>query len=151
MSKEIIQKRAKRVFSPEHIANMCQARKRYAATPEGKAQLEDHLRRARAIKPPSEPTVRFFSDRGRLLYPKNSKGTDWYRAEKQTQWNLQKGICDLCLKPLPTDLSKCAYDHNHRTEECRAVIHKRCNNLLTYLEEWGDLLPLGYAYLERHK
>lgn len=75
---------------------------------------------------------------------------------KQGLWDKQKGVCPLCLKDLPQELSKCALDHNHVTGECRGLLHLGCNkvegNLFNSIGRWGGVgkdYSLVIPYLER--
>src|SRR5690625_6960419 len=63
------------------------------------------------------------------------------RQLKQDLIQKQGGVCPLCLKELPTELSKVALDHDHTTGECRGVLHLGCNraegSVFNTIARWG--------------
>lgn len=64
-------------------------------------------------------------------------------AFKQGLHKKQKGVCPLCLRELPKELSKCALDHNHETGEVRGLLHMGCNkvegSVYHAMATWGGL------------
>jgi len=69
-------------------------------------------------------------------------------TEKQEQYDKQNGICTLCGKSLPADISACHWDHNHVTGHMRDLLHMRCNLLVGLAED--DLCDKAIAYVARH-
>jgi hypothetical protein len=63
----------------------------------------------------------------------------------------QGGLCGVCLKPLPEDVSKCDTDHNHRTGTVRELLHRRCNLFVGVAESNPELLDCIRQYTERWK
>lgn len=65
------------------------------------------------------------------------------RKFKQQLIERQSGVCPLCLKKLPKDLSKTALDHDHTTGECRGVLHLGCNkaegSIFNSIGRWGGV------------
>ena len=68
--------------------------------------------------------------------------------DKEKQRESQRGVCTMCDAPLPADLSKCAWDHNHNTGKMRDVLHPLCNLAVGVVE--GGLLNLALTYVQRH-
>jgi len=63
----------------------------------------------------------------------------------------QKGLCGVCGEPLPNLMSNyCDLDHNHRTGQNRALVHRHCNLLIAALERQEKLIPAAMAYLAHH-
>ena len=70
-------------------------------------------------------------------------------SEKRRLYEEQLGICDVCHLPLPEDFRKSHLDHNHKTGKIRAVLHRRCNIAVGYVE--NSLYLQVLEYLERRK
>lgn len=68
--------------------------------------------------------------------------------EKIDQRKKQGGICTVCYKPLPEDISKCHWDHNHTTGQLRDILHSYCNLSVGFVET--ELHKQALAYLEKH-
>lgn len=66
----------------------------------------------------------------------------------------QKGLCAICGEPeiaiLKGKLLCLAVDHNHKTNQVRALLCKRCNTGLGYFRENPLRLRKAAAYLEYH-
>lgn len=60
----------------------------------------------------------------------------------------QGDICPLCGRPLGADV---VLDHDHRTGDIRAVVHRWCNAVLGKIENWPERIGQGVngrAYLK---
>ena len=68
--------------------------------------------------------------------------------EKTSQWELQKGQCDLCGLSL-SDVLTSHWDHDHATGRMRGLLHRRCNWMLGFLE--NGLHEAAMAYLRRYR
>lgn len=68
---------------------------------------------------------------------------------KQSLYKKQGGVCPLCNKELPTEMSKTALDHCHVTGECRGLLHLGCNkvegSVFNTVGRWGGV---GKDYTE---
>jgi len=69
-------------------------------------------------------------------------------ADKRDQRAKQHGLCAVCGKPLPTDIQRCHWDHNHTTGQLRDLLHGRCNIAVGFLE--SDICSPALAYIARH-
>ncbi len=54
--------------------------------------------------------------------------------EVKSMYEEQGGVCPICGKELGEDY---VVDHNHETEEVRALLHNKCNLLIGYVETLG--------------
>jgi len=70
--------------------------------------------------------------------------------EVQEKYQSQKGLCGLCNRELPLELSQCHYDHNHITGKLRDILHRRCNLLVGFIEADSNLTNQAFDYLKRH-
>lgn len=70
-------------------------------------------------------------------------------VRKKAQIKKQKGLCDLCKKPLPSSLFLCHWDHNHTTGKMRGVLHPYCNYLVGCIE--NVFYESALEYLRRHQ
>lgn len=52
----------------------------------------------------------------------------------------QGDICPLCERPLGDDI---VLDHDHKTGDIRAVLHRWCNSLLGKVENWTRCIGQG--------
>ena len=68
--------------------------------------------------------------------------------DKRRMYEEQKGLCGVCDKSLPVEISKCCTDHNHTTDIVRALLHRECNIALGYFEKNPDLIVQIPAYLK---
>jgi hypothetical protein len=73
----------------------------------------------------------------------------WLKEEGEILYGQQRGICPICEKNLP-ELSKCAWDHDHKTGVRRALIHRGCNVFLGFIERDSTLLMRVIKYCEKH-
>jgi hypothetical protein len=69
-------------------------------------------------------------------------------AEKQEQYEKQNGLCTLCEKPLPDQVSRCCWDHNHSTGQMRDLLHRHCNLLVGAIED--ELHDRAVEYVARN-
>lgn len=58
-----------------------------------------------------------------------ASGVKDYRAK---QLAAQQGLCSLCRQLVSKD--EAVLDHNHKTGECRGVLHRGCNSMLGKIE-----------------
>lgn len=65
-------------------------------------------------------------------------------------YRTQKGLCSICGKQLPLDLSKCAWDHDHVTGEGRDLLHKGCNVFLGFVERDPRILDRVIQYCKKY-
>lgn len=68
----------------------------------------------------------------------------------KTQYDIQGGLCTLCGKQLPRELSKCAWDHDHSTGKGRDLLHKGCNVFLGFIERNPERLHRVHQYCEKY-
>lgn len=110
---------------PKHIYNS-----RYRAKPKGKAA------QARAR---------------RNYQCKNKYGITL--AERERMWQNQKGLCGVCGNPLPREVmtNACDLDHNHVTGQLRALLHRKCNLIIGFIERNPNIVPLAITYLNDYK
>jgi Recombination endonuclease VII len=73
----------------------------------------------------------------------------WIKREAELLYSNQNGICPICNKNLP-GLSKCAWDHDHKTGMRRALVHRGCNVFLGFIERDLALLPRVIKYCEKY-
>jgi len=66
----------------------------------------------------------------------------------QTQLKKQNGICDVCHQP-PEENERLVGDHDHLTDNFRALIHKRHNSVLGFASDSLSELRLCLIYLEK--
>jgi hypothetical protein len=68
-------------------------------------------------------------------------------------WSAQNGKCKLCGREMIADggisADRVVVDHNHRTEEVRALLHHKCNVRLSNIEDL-DFALKAIAYLRDH-
>ena len=83
------------------------------------------------------------------------------RAQRRARWGSaeeyaarlakQKGLCALCGKPFDdTELGRPVQDHNHKTEELREFLHRRCNLGIGNFFDDATLCRQAAEYLEKH-
>ena len=70
----------------------------------------------------------------RNQYARGGRRIQWIDRKMQELFTSQNGICPICTKPLPDNLSQCAWDHDHATGEGRGLLHPGCNNFIGFLE-----------------
>lgn len=64
----------------------------------------------------------------------------------------QKGLCALCGEPPRTGhYGKLVVDHDHDTQEVRALVHQACNAVIGYSYEDPRLLLAAVEYLHKYK
>lgn len=95
---------------------------------------------------------KYYQDNIEKVKKKSAKASAKDRAKflesKRSQISKQKNLCDLCDLPLPSDITKCNWDHNHSTGEMRGVLHARCNQLVGAVED--EFHKAAIAYVRRH-
>lgn len=67
---------------------------------------------------------------------------------------IQCGVCAICGTPPRADRGRglcLEVDHSHTTNAIRALLCRRCNTLVGYLEMDGQLLQQATEYIERFK
>jgi len=67
----------------------------------------------------------------------------------QEMWAEQKGLCYLCGQP-ELDGRRLSVDHDHRTEQIRKLLCRRCNTALGSLNDDVALLLRAVQYLREH-
>lgn len=90
------------------------------------------------------------SPRGKYLYKSGMQERFWADARRH-QYELQNGICPICLLPLPENPSDSAWDHDHKTDECREILHVGCNLFIWRIEEDPLFAKRTLDYLEKHR
>jgi hypothetical protein len=90
------------------------------------------------------------SPRGRLLHIGTSRRQAFYKRVVDEQFELQKGLCAVCMKPLVNDFSAC-FDHDHTTDEYRELVHRGCNVFIGWLERDPEVVARTLEYLEKYK
>jgi len=65
----------------------------------------------------------------------------------------QQGCCAICGKKEihknQRKIKRLGVDHNHQTGEVRGLLCQRCNILVSYVENYSDLVQKAKDYLER--
>lgn len=98
------------------------------------------------------PQGKLAQRRARSKYKKSRRSMcNDYRLtgeERIAMYQQQKGLCGLCLQPVP--YASCVLDHWHETGKRRSLVHSRCNMLIGWIERFSGLVPAALAYLGRH-
>lgn len=68
---------------------------------------------------------------------------DWLKI-----WEDQNGKCASCGKPF-IELSDAHIDHNHRTNELRGLLCKKCNFGISFFDDDPKLLSKAIKYLKK--
>ena len=63
----------------------------------------------------------------------------------------QDGKCAICGEPTSEGGERLAVDHDHETGKIRALLCRRCNSVIGFIEESAALARLVAGYLEKHK
>jgi len=74
----------------------------------------------------------------------------WAQEAVKELYEAQKGLCPVCGKQLPQDLSKCAWDHDHKTGQGRGLLHRGCNTVLGFVENNPEFLARVRQYCEKY-
>lgn len=69
------------------------------------------------------------------------------KSQYDLMFESQMGLCDLCELPLGIDVH---IDHCHKQGHVRALLHRKCNTGLHYLED-DKFVAQAFRYIERHK
>lgn len=101
------------------------------------------------LKTASTTRAKRVSESGRLFY-KTGLGQRHWADARQKQFETQKGICPICLKPLPSHTSAWCWDHNHKTDESRALVHRGCNVLIGWVERDFSVIERAKQYVENY-
>ena len=56
------------------------------------------------------------------------------KAFRDARLTAQGGVCSLCQRLIPKGEE--VLDHNHKTGECRGVLHRGCNSMLGKIENY---------------
>jgi len=80
-------------------------------------------------------------------YAKGGTRVQWVERKMRELWDLQKGICPICVEPLSENLSECAWDHNHKTGEGRRLLHRGCNVFIGFIENHPGVVERSQEYL----
>jgi hypothetical protein len=56
-------------------------------------------------------------------------------------WDRQDGRCAFCDEPLADD-NTTHREHNHKTGEERGLVHARCNQMISGIEDAMDLIGI---------
>lgn len=75
-------------------------------------------------------------------------GTIWWKEVRKQQFDKQNGICPICLRPLD---KLAAFDHDHQTGFCRALVHRGCNVLIGFAENHPGIFERVKSYISYHK
>ncbi len=67
----------------------------------------------------------------------------------ECQLSLQQGGCAICKQPCSTDRAL-AVDHNHQTNQFRALLCYRCNTVLGLINEDEDILIDMIEYIKKY-
>lgn len=57
----------------------------------------------------------------------------------------QEGKCAICLDNIQLDT--CAIDHNHKTNEFRGLLCRKCNSSIAFLKDHPDVVDRAAKYL----
>lgn len=70
--------------------------------------------------------------------------------EYQVMWDKQKGLCQICNRPLleVRGSKGAAVDHDHATGKVRDILCGRCNSVVGFCEEDVDLMQKFISYIE---
>lgn len=73
--------------------------------------------------------------------------------EYQVMWDKQKGLCQICNRPLleVRGSKGAAVDHDHATGKVRDILCGRCNSVVGFCEEDVGLMQKFISYIEKHK
>ena len=71
-------------------------------------------------------------------------------AKYEEMLAVQNGACDMC-KRLPLGVKPLHVDHDHKTGAIRALLCRRCNSLVGFVEKHGELIPTAQQYVRRFK
>lgn len=88
---------------------------------------------------------------GRIMRP-TGKGVSksWIRIAWKMQYDRQEGLCSLCLKPILPVISKCCWDHDHKTGVFRDILHQACNHIVGMFESYPKESMAVKYYLSKH-
>jgi len=95
-------------------------------------------------------SARCLLSNGRIKYRSNGGGRAqyWITIRKQ-QFEKQKGICSVCLKPLTSERD--SFDHDHETNLCRELVHTGCNVFIGFVENHPGVTDRVQNYLEKYR
>lgn len=87
-------------------------------------------------------------ERSRVKHYKQKYGISW--EDKVCMYEEQKGLCACCFKPMPPvrDTRVCV-DHDHCTKKVRALVHRDCNWMIGWIENYPELVDLAREYLKK--
>lgn len=72
-------------------------------------------------------------------------------AQKEEMFGHQLGLCGLCYEALPDNILECCTDHDHKTGQVRALIHRRCNIIVGMIEKNPHLHSQAIRYIKRFR
>ena len=78
-----------------------------------------------------------------------SRKYDMTIEDKQKMWDEQKGLCAVCLRPLPDIFNRdCQVEHDHATNKVRSLAHWYCNMVVGVMEKHSVPLEGVIVYLK---
>ena len=80
----------------------------------------------------------------RFKYVYGLSHEDWLKM-----WEEQDERCSICEEPF-TSLSDACVDHNHKTDEIRGLLCKKCNSAIGLLNDDPELMLKAIKYLAKN-
>lgn len=80
-------------------------------------------------------------------YTHGGRRVKWIARKMNDLFKKQKGMCPICLRALPKNLSNCMWDHNHINGEGRSLLHRGCNVFIGFIENHSGVLTRSERYL----
>lgn len=87
-------------------------------------------------------------ERSRLKHYKQKYNIVW--EDKIQMYEDQNGICACCSEKMPPVEDVTVHvEHNHKTKEVRSLVHRRCNWVISYAENFPEIVNLAIKYVKR--
>jgi len=140
------------------VCRCAAARKRYAEDPDGRQKRNEQNRRSYAKNPTRgrEYTRRYRlkmsqADRDRYLRCQRNqhlKRKYGLTLERQVAiFARQDNSCAICLSTEPGTKHGWSVDHDHADNQIRGILCQKCNSMLGYARDSGEILARAIDYL----